>query len=311
MKFSITTKEKKEILIRKESLSDLSAPYTVNPVIYDDRLYLFPVNRTETLSYISLLSDEVRYIRPKNWSELPKYEQVIPHGFFYGHAQKDVFVFRACKFGPYIQKYNLNLDKAEYLPINNFSGKLRNVVSDGKYLWLLPDQSMQVIKWNEKENQIIETINLDKYLGDSAGVTQSIGFANNNLYITFSNCNKIIEIHVGKNNESQVSCIDCNELSGFVCKWGTPFMDEIKIDDIGNIFFLPNNANGIITLHKDKTLSFFETKISCLEIMEKLQPQLEVNESMCNVSYLLSQHGEKYKDGNSIGKEIWESVRKK
>lgn len=310
LKFSLTTKRKAEIFIQKESLSNTSDIFTVNPVIYCDQLYLFPVDYTKKIPCISLADDKVNYVVPEGWSRLPVYEQAPRFGYFYGCAQYNEFVYRACKFGPYIQKYNLVIDKAEYIMVNGFEGTLRTVAHDGKYLWLLPDFSRRILKWHEEGNQILEVIDLDNYLARPTGYIQAINFCDNYLYISFSQSNEIVKVHLEETGNERVCCVDCNNIAGFSCNGGAPFTDVVKKDAAGNVCFLPNNANGAVIWRHDGTISFFETSISSSEILYALQPKLDFSESMCSVAHFLTENGGNVKEKSKmIGETIWDKIR--
>lgn len=300
LKLSVKTYEKKEIFAEGRGNA-------FNPVIVKDKLLMMPQYYIGNIPCVDLKTDKVFYLPFHVSSQMKTKLSHDKTPDFYGDVCLNGFIYRACRFGEYINKYNYESCTVEFIQVNGVAAKLRDLAYDGTYFWIVSEGSV-VIQWKEDGNRVLKRIDLQDYFSEPIEVS-SVKYLRGKLYFLFDGNAKILELD---GEDGRIRVYDPSKLSGFHSGRKGAFSQNICQDENGILYFIPRNANGILAIDTKGSMKLYNTAVSIQAIMNTFEG-LQMNERMCSAGYLLnliSDEEEDCKRGNEINKgcQVWEYV---
>lgn len=302
LKFDPRTLEYTEIIVESEQ-------NYFNPVIVEDRLLLFPDLFSRNIPCMDLNSDIVTY----RSLDVSKYENLLGKDrsvpVFSGAEQKGHLFFRACRFGPFVFKYDSLSGDGRFISIPQMDEGIVSLSFDGEFFWLLPNRGDRVIKWDSEQNRIVEIIDLKPYIlgNHKASLVKCAG---EKVYFAFDTNECIVKMNC--EDESVVVYNPC-DIDGFIGGNGRcSFSANVIMDEVMNLYFLPCHANGIIEIDTNGIMHYLDTSILTEEIVNEIGDS-EMNEHMCSMNKFIDvvgQRGLSYRSSKTVGIAIWESMQR-
>lgn len=305
IKLQTTENQIKQIYVEKE-YNDY------NSVIWNEKIWFFPTYDAVKIPCIDLDSDEVTYL-PTRYEEQLKLDAAakgVP--LFFGKQMAGNVLYRACRIAPIIQKYYFEEKRFEYLSIKGLNGAVRDIVYDGEFFWMILQEGSFVLKWDEKNNQILEEIDLGEFVEDKGICWNSIFYEKEEIYILQRNGSHIVKINV-KNYD--MICLDCREIPEFETSVNAPAFARMVCSMDDELMLIPLKANGIVSFTQEGNVFFTKTEVQTNEMLKLFTDEQIYNESMCSVQQFTKivsemQSRSNNKSSNKVGLDIWSVVRK-
>ncbi len=279
-------------------------------IIWREELYLLPEFYSDYIPCINLETEHVRYIKQDFGKQIDHFS-VFP--LFGGCVLLNDCVYRICKFGPYIQQYDIKNNSVKYRQICGSFGEFRDIAYDGRYFWLITLDSCEVIQYDLISDKTICKINVKDYIPVSNLMLGAMKIVRDKVCIVQKNGSYFIQISF-KEKDWQVHIFNCLDIKGFSPFGEYVFADNIISDLEGNIYLLPNLANGVVIINEDGKTSLFETEVSCEKICDALGDGINYNESMSTIQYFLDivkrkETREIFHKGMTVGSVIWSNLK--
>lgn len=290
------------------------------PIIEQDKLYLFPVYYVGEFPCIGLKTNQMEYIQIKYLDEICQHINANSLNLFpcfSGVARKGDYIYRVSRFASIIQKYDLKKNRFDYLELTESDKKLQTILATEDNVYILPQKYNGLYVWDEKKNRIKKYIDLSEYIQDEdMYYTDMIEWQE---YIVLIGGNSTLVVFVHKQNESVV-VIDCTKVEGFRpiknlinLSVNMSFSNAVKQTKNQEIVFIPNAANGIIIIDKDLSPRFVSAELSKEKLYNLATEQIVVNDALCTLDEFLNalkNHSSRREERMlSVGATIWNNVK--
>lgn len=249
------------------------------PVLDESMLFLLPIGYSEQLICINLINNSVTYL-PTNYSTQIKRSLQAEQYIFGEPLRIDDWIYRGCYLESYIQKFNIEKGVFEYITVNNFNRPIRAISFDGEYFWILSKTDGILVCWDEKNNKIMNSIDLSQESLKKEMIYATCFYANGIIYIPEKNGTCILELHV---KENLLESYDCKQIPEFGTRHqeSQPFAERIRVGNDGAIHFFPFDSNGAVIKTKSDCVHFYKCETAKgLDIAVDQQIQ---NESTCTL----------------------------
>ena len=288
-----------------------------NPVNYQNVIYLMPVYYSSKIPYFTPGEDQIHYLEIFYDEEVWNWKPYRNRPNFYGAIQIDDCVWRsASSWGSYMQKYDFNTHRFEHIQVKGLEKKVINAaVYDGTYFWILAENLL--LKWDHKNNQILDTICLNREIDSNTRNSSKKQFAwihyfNHAIWVLPYKGAKILVIDTDNYKKTEISCDNWKDFS-IDLSGGQAFAEKCILDGEA-MYLLPYRGNFILRICKDQNqMTLFDTKCSTSQILKALSPGNIWNEGMCDLETFVSlsqsntDNSEKVNHA-PVGKVIWRYI---
>lgn len=272
LKFDTITGKKEWIYFRGNATD-------FEPFLDESMLILLPIGYSEQLIRINLINNSVTYL-PTNYSAQLK-RSLQTEQYIYGEPLRiDDWIYRGCYLESYIQKFNIKTGVFEYIAVNNFNRPIRALSFDGDYFWILSKTDGMLVCWNEKNNKIMNSIDLSLESLKKGMIYTTCFYTNGIIFIPEKKGTCILELHV---KDNLLEIYDCKQIPGFETKHqeSQPFAERIRVGNDGAIHFFPFDSNGTVIKTKIDDVHFYKSKTA--KGLDIAADQQMHNESTCTL----------------------------
>ncbi len=288
-----------------------------NPVNYQNVIYLMPVYYSSKIPYFTPGEDQIHYLEISYDEEQRDWKSYRNMPIFYGAIQIGDCVWRsASSWGNCMQKYDFNTHRFEYIQVKGLEKKVINAaVYDGIYFWILAENLL--LKWDHKNNQILDTICLNKETDSNTCNSPKKQFAwihyfNHSIWVLPYKGTKILVIDTDNHKKTEILCDDWKDFS-IDLSGGQAFAEKCILDG-EMMYLLPYRGNSILRVCAGQNqMALLDTKCSTSQILEALFPGNIWNEGMCDLETFVSlsqsntDNSEKV-NHDPVGKVIWRYI---
>lgn len=281
-----------------------------NYVYYKGKLYMFPVFAAEHIKALNLKTGKIARF-PTSYSQyfsgLEGKENVY---FFCGIAVVGNTVWRACFQGPFIQKFDLNSHRVEYIKVRGLEAQLRPLAYDGKYFWLLPVYGTNIYQWDPWENRIQRTVTIKRnhHCQDDM-VFQTMYCAQGNIWVTLREEYCVIRIDTATGETEELEFSDLFE----DCRDGLkPVLFSANIKQFNDwLCLLPTKSNGIALINMT-TKEIRREKVLIPNVLLD-EERTKASETMCTLEKFVLKCQQvadvsPKQNGGPAGPKIWKYI---
>ncbi len=281
-----------------------------NVVVYENIIYLMPIYFDERIPYLELEKDEVGYVKSYFAEQIKGVEERKQMPLFYGAVQFDNCIWRACRVGPYIQKYSLEKQSFTYIQVNGASEGFKTLAFDGTYFWVLTQNGTSLIQWDHRANKIISVAALDRWIENKERSKFVDVFCyKESIWLIPYDGGKIIRRDAAS---GQMIVIDCK--MEHACNQGGSIFARNYITEGRYIYLIPYRGTGIIRIDTEtNAYMFMSTEYDADAFIKRGNMTYMCSEELCNLDDFLDQvrhykRSDKQKAERPAGEQIWDYI---
>ncbi len=285
-----------------------------HPVIYQGILYMMPIYYSSKIPCLVLDEDKIVLIDSCYEQQIGTLGNGGDLPIFYGNTLVEDCIWRVCRLGPYMQKYDISNQRFEYIQINGIEEKaVRAAVFDGKYFWMLMQEGNRLLQWDCVTNKILEEITITEVpCNPGEACFAGIYYYNGSLWILPLKGAKIVRVDV---LSKEKTIIDCNNIEGFCLdsEYRQTFARNCVVEK--NLLYLfPCTGNGIVKINMNNNQTIFlSTQLPKDGILDKIGADTIYNEGMCSLEDFLKysqMHDTTRQDKSTelAGEKIWDYI---